>query len=260
MTAAASHEGSRKAALITGGARRIGRAIALQLAEDGWDIAVHYRSSRSEAEGLVRELRGRGVHAMAAHCELADAEAVDALIPACVQKLGALSLLVNNASLFEYDRAARFEAARFDRLAAINLRAPLQLARAFAAQVPEAVQGCIVNLLDQKVFNLNPDFFSYTVTKIALEGATRALAQALAPRVRVCGLAPGITLVSGEQSEESFRRAHSHAPLGRSSEIADIVQAVRYLASAPAVTGITLTVDGGQHLWPLKRDVQFEVN
>lgn len=248
-----------KAALVTGAARRIGRAIAVMLANDGWNVAVHYGNSHTEAQALARELCERGVQAMAVQCDLADSGAVDRLVPDCTYKLGALSLLVNNASLFDYDAIQDFDSARWDRIAAVNLRAPLRLAQAFAAQLPEGTNGCIVNMLDQKVFNLNPDFFSYTVTKQALEGATRTLALALAPRIRVCGLAPGVTLVSGKQTEEGFQRAHKHTPLGRSSEIEDIVQGVRYLISARAVTGVTLTVDGGQHLWPLKRDVQFEV-
>ena len=247
-----------KAALVTGAARRIGRAIAHALAEDGWDVAVHYHRSREDAESLTRELRALGVHAMAIDCDLGEAAAVERLVPDCNRKLGALRLLVNNASLFDYDDAASLEAARWDRHCAVNLRAPLLLAGAFARQLPDGETGCIVNMLDQKVFNLNPDFLSYTVTKIGLEGATRALAMALAPRVRVCGIAPGITLVSGAQSEESFARVHRHTPLGRSSDVQDIVGALRYVVGAAALTGTTLVVDGGQHLWPRARDVQFE--
>jgi NAD(P)-dependent dehydrogenase (short-subunit alcohol dehydrogenase family) len=248
-----------KAALVTGGARRIGRAIAGALAEDGWDVAVHYHGSREDAETLVRELRGRGVHAMAIGCDLADAAQVSGLLPECARKLGAISLLVNNASVFEYDDIDSFSPALWDRHSAVNLRAPLMLSHALLKQLPDGVTGCILNMLDQKIFNLNPDFLSYTVTRIGLEGASRALAMAMAPRVRVCGIAPGLTLPARAQSEERFRRAHRLALLGRSSEVADIVQAVRYLANAKAVTGITLAVDGGQHLLPLRRDIQFEV-
>lgn len=141
----------------------------------------------------------------------------------------------------------------------VNLRAPLLLARDFATQLPEGLVGCIVNMLDQKVFNLNPDFLSYTIAKIGLEGATRVLAMALAPRVRVCGIAPGITLVSGEQSKQGFERAHRFAPLGRSSDMEDVVNAVRFVVNAKSLTGETIVVDGGQHLWPRSRDVQFEM-
>jgi NAD(P)-dependent dehydrogenase (short-subunit alcohol dehydrogenase family) len=248
-----------RTALVTGGARRIGRALALALGEDGWDVAVHYHRSRDDAESVVRELRAGGVHAMAIECDLAAADAASKLVPEAGRKLGPLSLLVNNASWFEFDDLESFDAARWDRHQAVNLRAPLLLAQAFHRQLPADAAGCVVNLLDQKVFNLNPDFLSYTLTKIALEGATRLMALSLAPRVRVCGIAPGITLHSAPQSGENFERAHRMAPLGKSSEVADIVQALRYVVAAPALTGITITVDGGQHLWPLKRDVQFEV-
>jgi NAD(P)-dependent dehydrogenase (short-subunit alcohol dehydrogenase family) len=248
-----------RTALVTGAARRIGRALAAALGEDGWDVAVHYHRSRDDAESVVRELRGKGVHAMAIECDLAVADLASSLVPEAARKLGPLSLLVNNASWFEYDDLDGFDAARWERHEAVNLRAPLLLAQAFARQVPTGTTGCIVNMLDQKVFNLNPDFLSYTLTKIALEGATRLMALALAPRVRVCGIAPGITLHSGPQTRENFERAHRMAPMGRSSEVEDVVQALRYVASAPALTGTTITVDGGQHLWPLRRDVQYEV-
>ncbi len=250
----------RRVALVTGSARRIGKAIALGLAADGWNVAIHHHRSEKQASQLVGELQTLGVDAAAIQCDLADTAAVASLIEECKRRLGPLSCLVNNASLFEFDDPATFDPAIWDRHSAINLRAPLQLARAFAAQVPPEQVGCVINMLDQKVFNLNPDFFSYTLTKVAMEGATRMLALALAPKVRVCGIAPGITLVSGEQSAQGFERAHAHAPMGHSSNVEDIVQAVRYLLAAKSVTGHTLVVDGGQHLWPLRRDVQFEVN
>jgi NAD(P)-dependent dehydrogenase (short-subunit alcohol dehydrogenase family) len=248
-----------KAALVTGAARRLGRAIAVMLAEDGWNVAVHYGTSRAEAEATVRELRGLGVQSMAVQCDLADADAVARLVPACERQLGPLSLLVNNASLFEYDDLENLQPATWDRHLDVNLRAPMLLAQAFARQLPDGSQGCIINMLDQKLANLNPDFLSYTIAKIGLEGATRLLASALAPRIRVCGVSPGITLIASGQSEEAFRRAHQLAALGKSSEVTDVVQAVRYLAGATAVTGVTVTVDGGQHLLPMRRDVQFEV-
>ncbi len=248
-----------KAALITGAAKRIGRGIALGLAQDGWNIAVHYHRSRAEAESLVRELREAGVHAMAIGCDLGDARATASLVGDCRRKLGPLSCLINNAAVFEHDAPDDFEPERWQRHAEVNLRAPLQLAREFANQVPGETVGCIVNLLDQKVFNLNPDFFSYTLTKIALEGATRMLALALAPAIRVCAVAPGITLISGNQSPSGFERAHAHTPLGCSSHVEDVVEAVRFLVRARSLTGETIIVDGGQHLWPLRRDVQFEV-
>lgn len=248
-----------RAVLVTGSAKRIGKAIATGLAADGWNVAVHYNRSGNEAKQLVKELQSLGVAAAAVQCDLADSGAVIELIGECARTLGPLSCLVNNASLFEFDDPVEFDAALWERHAAINLSAPLLLVREFATQVPEETEGCVINMLDQKVFNLNPDFFSYTLTKVAMEGATRMLAMSLAPRVRVCAIAPGITLPSGAQTEHGFERAHTHAPLGHSSDTGDIVAAVRYLIGAKSITGHTLVVDGGQHLWPLKRDVQFEV-
>jgi NAD(P)-dependent dehydrogenase (short-subunit alcohol dehydrogenase family) len=252
------HGSGNRRALVTGAGKRLGRAIALGLARDGWDIAVHYHRSRDEADTLVKEIVALGRKAAAIACDLGDAAQAGQLVEQCGKRLGPLSCLVNSASLFEHDTLESLEPARWDSHVNVNLRAPLLLARDFAKQVPEGSTGCIVNLLDQKVFNLNPDFLSYTIAKIGLEGATRALAMALAPRVRVCGVAPGITLVSGEQTPAAFEKAHRMAPLGRSSDVDDVVGAVRYVVGARALTGTTLVVDGGQHLWGTRRDVQFE--
>lgn len=249
----------QQVALVTGAGRRIGRAIAIGLAEDGWNVAVHYRGSQDDAETLAREISARGGKAAAVGCNLEDAKALKELLPECGRRLGPVACLVNNAAMFEYDSIESLEEGRWERHMNVNLRAPLLLARDFARQLPEGVVGCVVNMLDQKVFNLNPDFLSYTIAKIGLEGATRVLAMALAPRVRVCGIAPGITLVSGEQSEEGFERAHRFAPLGRSSDMEDVVNAVRFVVNAKSLTGETIVVDGGQHLWPRPRDVQFEM-
>ena len=245
--------------LVTGSARRIGKAIALGLAVDGWNVAIHYNRSADEASSLLNEIRSCNVRAEAFHCDLADREAVSGLIARCTRALGPLHCLINNASLFDYDDIHGYDPRAWDRHAAVNVSAPLQLVRGFAEQLPDDTVGCVVNMLDQKVFNLNPDFLSYTLTKVAMEGATRMLALTLAPRVRVCGIAPGITLVSGKQTQQGFERAHANAPLGHSSDVDDIVEAVRYIVAAKSLTGHTLVVDGGQHLWPLKRDVQFEV-
>jgi NAD(P)-dependent dehydrogenase (short-subunit alcohol dehydrogenase family) len=250
---------TQRVALVTGAGRRIGRAIAIGLAEDGWDVAVHFRRSKKDAETLAGELSARGVKAAAFGCNLEDAEALKELLPECGRRLGPVGCLVNNAAMFEYDSIENLDESRWEQHMNVNLRAPLLLARDFSKQLPEGVVGCVVNMLDQKVFNLNPDFLSYTIAKIGLEGVTRVLAMALAPRVRVCGIAPGITLVSGEQNEEGFERAHRFAPLGRSSDMEDVVNAVRFVVNAKSLTGETIVVDGGQHLWPRPRDVQFEM-
>jgi NAD(P)-dependent dehydrogenase (short-subunit alcohol dehydrogenase family) len=248
----------RRVALVTGAGKRIGRAISLGLAAEGWDVALHFHRSQAETEGLATEISALGVHVAAVRCDLGDADQVAGLIAECGRRLGTPTCLVNNASLFEYDDIASLEPEHWRRHLDVNLLAPLLLAKSFAAGIPDGVTGCIVNLLDQKVFNLNPDFLSYTIAKIGLEGATRVLAMALAPKVRVCGVAPGITLVSGEQTAEGFARAHAQAPLGRSSSLEDIADAVRFVVNAGALTGTTVVVDGGQHLWSSRRDVQFE--
>jgi NAD(P)-dependent dehydrogenase (short-subunit alcohol dehydrogenase family) len=251
---------TRRVALVTGAGKRIGRAISLGLAADGWNVALHFHRSRAETELLAEEITALGGSAVALDCDLGHPAQVGLLVAECERKIGMPTCLVNNAALFEYDDLASLEIPAWHRHLDVNLLAPVLLAKAFAARLPEGERGCIVNLLDQKVFNLNPDFFSYTIAKIALEGATRVLAMALAPRIRVCGVAPGITLVSGKQTEEGFARAHARAPLGQSSTMDDIADAVRFVVNARALTGTTIVIDGGQHLWPTRRDVQFETD
>ena len=248
----------RRVALVTGAGKRIGRAISLGLAAEGWDLALHFHHSQAETDALAAEISALGVKAAAVRCDLGSADQVSDLIAECERALGMVTCLVNNAALFEYDDLASLDADKWQRHMDVNLRAPLLLAKSFAARIPDGATGCIVNLLDQKVFNLNPDFLSYTIAKIGLEGATRVLAMALAPKVRVCGVAPGITLVSAEQTVNGFAQAHRIAPLGRSSNVEDIADAVRFVVNARALTGTTIVVDGGQHLWPSRRDVQFE--
>jgi NAD(P)-dependent dehydrogenase (short-subunit alcohol dehydrogenase family) len=255
--AAAPHARRARVALVTGAGRRLGRAIALGLAEAGWDIAVHYRQSAHEAGEVVAAIRALGRRAVALHADLADEAAVRALPRQAAHLLGGLDCIVNNASLFEYDKPDAFSPALLATHMQCNVAAPLLLAQELHALVPDGGQAVVINLLDQKLYNLNPDFLSYTLSKAALQTATTLLAQALAPKLRVVGVAPGITLVSGDQSEDGFERAHQVTPLGRSSTPQDIVDAVCYAANAKAVTGTTLLVDGGQHLMPLARDVMF---
>ena len=248
---------ARRVALVTGAGRRLGRAIALGLAGAGWDIAVHYRHSERDALETADAIRALGRRAALLACDLDDEAAVRLLPARAAEALGPLTCIVNNASLFEYDSATTFSPGLLTALMRTNLAAPLLLAQALYAATPENSQAVVINLLDQKLYNLNPDFLSYTLSKAALDAATKMLAQALAPRVRLVGVAPGITLVSGDQSEDGFRQAHSVTPLGRSSTPQDIADAVVYAASARALTGTTLVVDGGQHLVPLARDVMF---
>lgn len=247
----------RKTALVTGAAKRIGRVIALALAQRGWDVVVHYGSSAREAHAVVAEIEALGQRALALSCKLNDEAAVKILVRRASAQLGPVSCVVNNAALFEHDSATSFSTAALDAHMHTNLVAPVLLAQALYDATPDGAQSVVVNILDQKLFNLNPDFLSYTLSKAALHSATTMLAQALAPKVRVVGIAPGITLVSGEQSEAGFARAHKVTPLGRSSTPDDIAAAVCFVAGSPAITGTTLVVDGGQHLIPLQRDVMF---
>lgn len=249
--------GQQQAALVTGAGRRIGRAIALGLAQAGWDVAIHFRHSRADAEETAAAVRALGRRAALLECDLADEAAVRALLPRAVDALGAIGCVVNNASLFEYDSAADFSPALLAAHMQANVSAPILLAQALHAATPADGQAVVINLLDQKLANLNPDFLSYTLSKAALHTATTMLAQALAPRVRVVGVAPGLTMLSGDQSQSGFDSAHQATPLGRSSTPQDVADAVCYLASARAITGTTLFVDGGQHLMPLPRDVMF---
>lgn len=250
-------QASPPVALVTGAARRIGRTIALTLARHGWDVAVHYHRSDTEAAAVVAEIQALGRRAAALGCDLADEAAVRALPARAAAALGPLQLVVNNAAIFDEDRVATLTRAALDLHMHTNLLAPLLLAHALHAATPEGAQSCVINLLDQKLCNLNPDFLSYTLSKAALQCATVTLAQELAPKVRVVGISPGISLVSGHQSEADFAVAHQATPLGRSSTPQDIADAVAYLAQARAVTGTTLVVDGGQHLIPLPRDVMY---
>ena len=234
------------AALVTGGARRIGHAIVLALAARGHDVAIHHRESVGEAETLAQEVRAVGRRAAVLSADLTDETQVRALIPAAAGTLGPLSGLVNNASVFEDDRVGGLSRQTWDRHLDTNLRAPVVLAEAFAAQAPDG--ACIVNLLDQRVLKPDPRFFSYALSRNGLWWATRTLAQALAPRIRVNGVGPGPTLASIHQSEAEFTAEQAAMPLGHGSSPEDIADAVVYLVDARSVTGQMIAVDAGQHL------------
>jgi len=236
-----------RAALITGAGRRIGAAIATALAQAGYAVVLHVHRSRAEAERLAAEIAGRGGRAAVVLADLADPAALRGLIPAAAA-FGPLSLLVNNASQFDEDDIESLERARFERTFAVNLTAPLFLAQAFAAQAPADADASIVNILDQRVLKPTPRFFSYTLSKSALATATTTLAQALAPKLRVNGVAPGPTLPSPRQTPAQFARQAQALPLQRGPSAQDIAAAVVYLAQATSVTGTVVAVDGGQHL------------
>ncbi|NMM38286.1 MAG: SDR family oxidoreductase [Glaciimonas sp.] len=255
------HIQQQKSVLVTGAARRIGRVIALALAQRGWNVAVHYGRSALDAADTVRQICALGAHAAAVQCDLADEAAVRTLLSraavALQLPLSSFGCVVNNASRFEHDSAADFSHAMLERHMRANLAAPILLAQALHAATPEGAQAVAINLLDQKLFNLNPDFLSYTLSKAALHTATTMLAQALAPKLRVVGIAPGITLISGDQTEAGFASAHRRTPLGGSSTPEDIAATVCFALENRAITGTTIVVDGGQHLTPLQRDVMF---
>ncbi len=236
-----------RAALITGAGRRIGRAIALTLAQDGYAVVLHANHSRAEAQKLASEIVGTGGRASVVVADLADGTAVRGLIPAAAA-FGPLTLLVNNASQFDEDEIGSLERTRFERTIAVNLTAPVFLAQAFAAQAPDGADASIVNIVDQRVLKPTPRFFSYTLSKSALNSATVTLAQALAPKLRVNAVAPGPTLPSPRQSDEQFAVQAAAVPLKRGPSPEDIAAAVLYLAQAKSVTGILIAVDGGQHL------------
>ena len=244
---------SRPVVVVTGAARRIGREIALHLAGQGWDVAVHHRDSDADAAETAADASAAGARAEVFAADLADEAQCNALLPAVMARFGRVDAVVNNASLFEYDDIASFSHAAMDRAWRANTAPAILLARALHA----AGGGVVVNLLDQKLWNPNPDYLSYTLSKAALEAATTMLAQALAPRLRVCGVAPGVTLLSGEMSGNEFEASHRMTPLNRSSTPLDIARAVHFLLESPAITGTTLLVDGGQHLQSQSRDVMF---
>lgn len=247
----------QKVVLVTGAAKRIGREIALHFAKHGWHVVAHFGRSQQEADQLVEEIQQLGQQAIALQCDLANEAQVRTIMPQALQAMGQINCVVNNASLFEPDTAQDFSQAALDKHMHINLMAPIILSQALFEATPTNEQACVINLLDQKLYNLNPDFLSYTMSKAALQCATTTLAQALAPRVRVVGVAPGISLISGDQTEQQFQQAHQKTPLGKSSTPEDIANAVFFVANASAITGTTIVVDGGQHLIPLPRDVMF---
>jgi NAD(P)-dependent dehydrogenase (short-subunit alcohol dehydrogenase family) len=245
----------RQAAIITGAARRIGRRIALDLAGEGWAVAIHCNSSRTDAETLKAEIEAKGGRSVIVEGDLACADVPGRLIAEAGQALGPLSCLVNNASRFEPDEAGSVTLDSWTAHLDTNLRAPVFLSQSFAAQVPPNAQGNIINIIDQRVWRLTPKFFSYTASKSALWTVTRTLAQALAPRIRVNAIGPGPALPNIRMDEEDFARQARLTLLRRGTSPEEISAAVKYILSAPAMTGQMIVLDGGQHLLWQTRDV-----
>jgi NAD(P)-dependent dehydrogenase (short-subunit alcohol dehydrogenase family) len=237
-----------RAALVTGGARRIGRALVLALAEDGFAVAIHHNRSREAAGTLVETVRKRGGAAVALAADLADEGAVEELLPRAERELGPLGCLINNAAVFANDTVETATRASWDNHLAINLRAPFVLMQNFAARLPPQAGGAIINLLDQRVWSLTPYFVSYTLAKAGLWTLTQTMALALAPRIRVNAIGPGPTLPSPRQSPEQFSRQCEMMPLRRGTNPQEIAAAMRFVLTAPAMTGQMIALDGGQHL------------
>lgn len=237
-----------KTALITGGAKRLGRAIAEDLANHGFNVVIHANESIDEAERLAASLRQRGVTSQALRADLANKAEASTLIDRANAALGPIDLLVNNASIFNDDSASRFDEANFDAHFAIHLKAPLMLAAAFARQLPEGSDGLIVNMIDQRVWSLGPRFFSYTLSKSALWTATQTMAQAFAPRIRVNAIGPGPTLKNIRQSAEDFQKQIDGLILKRGPALNEFGRTIRYLYETPSITGQMIALDGGQHL------------
>ena len=245
-----------RTAIITGGAKRIGGAITRALAADGWYVLIHCNQSPAEAEALATELGNASV----VTADLAEPSAADIIMAACAG-LPPARLLVNSASRFVYDRIEDFSPADFDIHMAVNLRAPALLSRAFAAGLPDTLDdpALVVNLLDAKLASLNPDYFTYTLSKIGFEGLTELTARSYAPRLRCVGIAPAVTLVSGPQTRENFEAVHVLNPLGRGVTVDDIVTALRFIIVTPTFNAQTIVLDGGQRLLGLPRDVAHMV-
>jgi len=237
-----------KVVLITGAARRIGRSIALDLARHGWRVAIHYRRSAAEAQALAGEIEQLGSQAVALGADLSDVASATSLVERCRNELGAPTCLINNASEFLLDTVATLDPETWDKHLDINLKAPVFLAKQLYLNLPETIEGNVINIIDQRVWNLTPEFFSYTISKAGLWTATRTLAQALAPRVRVNAIGPGPVLASVHQTAEEFAAECTSTLLGRGPREDEIPAAVRFILAASSMTGQMIALDGGQHL------------
>jgi len=242
------HAAPPKTALVTGAGVRIGAAIARDLARHGWSVALHCRKSRMEADALAAEIAAEGGRAAVVVGDLADPQAIPRIVADARDVLGPLGLLVNSAAMFEGDAIGALDPDLFDRQLRVNLMAPCLLADAFVNLLPEGQSGNIVNIIDQRVLKLTPQFFSYTLAKSALWTATQTLAQALAPRVRVNGIGPGPTAISARQSPDDFARQAAAVPLGFGPRLEEFGRTIRYLVETPSITGQLICLDGGQHL------------
>jgi NAD(P)-dependent dehydrogenase (short-subunit alcohol dehydrogenase family) len=246
-------------ALITGAGKRLGAALARHLAAEGHGVVIHYGGAAAEAEALRAEITKAGGRAFTAQADLSNRDEVDGLMAKARAAAGvAIDVLVNSASVFAFDDLAGVSWDSWDKHMGVNLAAPLMLSRDFAAQT-DMTKGVIINIIDQKVNNPNPDFLSYTVSKFGLKALTELLAMQLAPKIRVCGIAPGLTLPSGQQTQADFERAARSTPLGLTSTPSDIAHTASFILNTPSITGHIITVDGGESLLGRARDVYFDL-
>lgn len=251
----------RKSVLVTGGALRLGAELVRAFAQAGWHVWCHYQRSEPAAHALQASLSAQGLSVDVVQADLSQESAIEAMMAHIQQRSGALTAVVNNASLFEPDEGGQFSAATTRQQLEVNLIAPMLLGKLLLQQSNDpARDACVVHVLDQKVFNLNPDYFSYTLSKLALERAVALQAQALAPAVRVCGVAPGLMYLSGPQQAENFEIASKINLRRQATDPADVAKACLFMAQTPSITGTTLAVDNGQHLVPLNHDVMFVVD
>ena len=246
-----------KSAIVTGAAKRIGAGIAMALSSQGWFVYLHYNSSSEEAKEVLYKIKSSGGNGQLINMDLSYPECGEQIINQIDKAAPPVELLINNAARFEYDNISNINSASLDQHFFANVRGPILLSKAFFELVEKGQQGCVINILDNKIFALNPDYLSYTISKAALQCATETFAMAMAPHVRVNGIAPGITLESGGQGESSFQKGQKMSPIGKVSSVEDIIKALFFIVNTTSLNGHIVTIDGGQRLQKLDRDVAF---
>ena len=246
-----------KSAIVTGAAKRIGAGIAKALGNEGWFVYLHYNSSSEEAKQVLHEIKSSGGNGQLINMDLNNPDCGEQIINQIDRAAPPVELLINNAARFEYDNISNINSVSLDQHFFANVRGPVLLSKSFFELVTKGQQGCVINILDNKIFALNPDYLSYTISKAALQCATETFAMAMAPHVRVNGIAPGITLESGGQGDSSFQKGQKMSPIGKVSSVEDIIKALFFIVNTTSLNGHIITIDGGQRLQKLDRDVAF---